>query len=326
MRKQFLYFMGLTVVSIFLLSVTWEFLLEEWVQELLFEEEPVEAAKDRWEFVFTTLVFASLALILPIFLNLRNLKKQEALQDQLRSYTLELERSNRDLEDFAAIVSHDLKEPLRKIVSFADRLEFSDSELNDQALDSLERMRISADRMEGLIDAVLLYSKVSKDDEPMRTVDLGKLVAQVIEDLEDRISRTNGSIHLGALPVIEADENQMRQLFQNLLVNALKFHREGVVPVIRVESGVKEKGLWKIVVRDNGIGFDEKHAERIFEPFKRLHGKSDYEGSGMGLAICRKIVHRHHGEIRVKSQPEEGTTFSITLPEKQSALNSNSEN
>lgn len=237
-------------------------------------------------------------------------------EQKMRHYAGELERSNQALNDFAAIASHDLQEPLRKVAAFAERLR---ENLNDQGLDYLERMLKATGRMQRFISDLLEYSRVAAKARVFNSVNLQVLVADVLSDLEVRIVQSGAKVEVGSLPVLTADELQLRQLFQNLIANALKFQKKGVPPIVTVDSWFSgETGLWTITVEDNGIGFDEKHVERIFKPFERLHGRSDYEGSGIGLAVCRKIVQRHGGEITAKSIPHTGTKFIVTLPEKQS--------
>lgn len=184
--------------------------------------------------------------------------------------------------------------------------------------------------MQTLINDLLAFSRVETKASPFTRVDLRVIAQDVVGDLETRIEQTGGSVNVGDLPVIEADPLQMRQLLQNLIGNALKYRREGVAPVVEVYAQVmKERRhiprdvsdlsdhLCQISVKDNGIGFDEKYLDRIFTVFQRLHGRGEYEGTGVGLAICRKIVERHGGSISAHSQPGQGATFIITLPVKQ---------
>lgn len=246
-----------------------------------------------------------------------NLKRKRA-EEKLKFYAQELERSNKELEDFASMACNDLQEPLRKFISFSGRLgQEYDHVLDDQGKNYLERMDRAAKRMKGFIDDLLDYSKVTSRAKPFERTDMKKLIDEVLEGLEIPIARTKATVNNNGLPILEVDWVQMRQLFHNLLANALKFHKEGVAPVINLSGTADGNGNWKILVEDNGIGFDEKHVDRIFKPFERLHGMNSYEGTGMGLAICRKIVDRHGGDITVCSQQGQGTTFAVTLPEKQ---------
>jgi DNA-binding LacI/PurR family transcriptional regulator/signal transduction histidine kinase len=249
-------------------------------------------------------------------------KRQQAEQE-LQRYAAELERSNRELENFAYVASHDLQEPLRKIQTFGGRIQAKYSDLLDErGRDYLERIQSAAVRMQTLIQDLLAFSRVHTKTDPFKTVDLNVVVREVLSDLETHLEETKGQIEVGELPTIEADQTQIRQLFQNLISNALKFHQNRQVPIVKIQSIQKqehEQELRQITIEDNGIGFDEKYAERIFGVFQRLHSRSEYEGTGVGLAICRKIVERHGGSITAKSSPGQGATFIITLPIKQSA-------
>ncbi len=246
---------------------------------------------------------------------------------QLEAYAGRLQRSNRELQDFAYIASHDLQEPLRKVLTFGDRLKATYGEaLGEQGRDYLERMEGAAARMRDLVDDLLTLSRVTTEARPFAPVDLTEVAREVVSDLEARIEEVGGHVEVGELPTIEADRLQMRQLWQNLIGNALKFHKSGEAPVVEVRSEIPEEcrgarntgsaknELCRITVGDNGIGFDEEHLERIFMPFQRLHGRNVYEGTGMGLAICRKVVDRHGGQITAKSAPGQGATFTVTLP------------
>ena len=251
-------------------------------------------------------------------------------EKERESYIKKLAQSNRELEDFAFIASHDLQEPLRKIQTFGDRVKDKwGDRLGEEGRDYLVRMQNAATRMQALILALLTYSRVTTRPEPFSRVALTPLVQEVVSDLAARIEATGARVEVGELPVIESSPLQMRQLFQNLLSNSLKYRSEEK-PVIRVSAntvddparGKKDPdGQWvKILVKDNGIGFDEKYLDRIFLPFQRLHGRSQYEGTGMGLAICRKTVERHGGTITAKSAPGKGATFIVTLPLKQKII------
>jgi len=241
------------------------------------------------------------------------------VQNDLKKYAAELERSNNDLKDFAHIASHDLQEPLRKISIFSGRLKSAKSLLNEQHIYDLSRMGSAAQRMQVLIEDLLQLSQVTAKEQPFQKVNLKEIASEVIEDLEARIIETQGRVKQGYLPTVDADPFQMRQLLQNLIGNALKYHKEGLPPAVYLSSQPNESGDWEISVRDNGIGLDEKFSERIFRPLERLHGRSSYEGTGIGLAICKKIVSRHGGKITVKSQPGEGSKFTVTLPKIQTS-------
>lgn len=240
------------------------------------------------------------------------------VQNDLKNNAEELERSNNDLKDFAHIASHDLQEPLRKISIFSGRLMSAKSHLSEQHLNDLSRMGKAAQRMQALIEDLLQLSQVTSKGHPFQKVNLTEIASEVIEDLEVRIIETQGNVKQGFLPTVDADPFQMRQLLQNLIGNALKYHKTGLPPAVNLSSQPDENGDWEISVRDNGIGLDEKFSERIFIPLERLHGRSAYEGTGIGLAICKKIVSRHGGRITVKSQLGEGSKFTVTLPKRQS--------
>jgi PAS domain S-box-containing protein len=252
----------------------------------------------------------------------REVADRREAEEKMRAFAVELERSNKELEQFASVASHDLQEPLRKIQAFGDRLQTKFGEaLGDQGRDYIDRMRGAAARMSTLINDLLAFSRVTSKAQPFVEVDLAIEARQVVSDLEARIRQAGGRVELGPLPVLYADPTQMRQLLQNLIANGLKFQRPGVPPMVRVDArplgtrpGRPGPYAWEIRVRDNGIGFDEKYLSRLFQLFQRLHGRDQYEGTGIGLAICRKIVERHGGMITAHSAPGEGATFVATLP------------
>ncbi|HEX7193180.1 MAG TPA: ATP-binding protein [Thermoanaerobaculia bacterium] len=244
----------------------------------------------------------------------RDIRERKDAEAELHGAMRRLEQSNRELEDFAYVASHDLQEPLRKIQAFGDRLHAKyASELPEQAQDYIARMQSAAKRMQVLINDLLAFSRVTTKAQPFAPVDLDHVAREVAHDLEVRMHEAGAHVEIGKLPAIDADPLQMRQLLQNLISNALKFHREGVPPLVTV-SGSVDGDHARIVVVDNGIGFEEKYAERIFTMFERLHGRGSYEGTGIGLSICRKIVERHGGEVVASSEPGVGSTFTVTLP------------
>ncbi len=228
----------------------------------------------------------------------------------------DLEKSNQALQDFAHIASHDLQEPLRKIRTFGGRLEAAaEGALNERAEDDLRRIIASSMRMQTMIDGLLDYSRVSSQRRVFGQVNLDAILDDVMETFDSRIAQESAEIIREPLPTIAADATQMNQLFQNLIGNALKF-RDGDEPArITIRSESVPNQQVRILVEDNGIGIDPAHAKRLFQPFTRLNPRQAYEGSGIGLSICRKIVERHHGSISVEGRPGEGTTFVITLPE-----------
>jgi signal transduction histidine kinase len=226
----------------------------------------------------------------------------------------ELARSNAELEQFASIASHDLQEPLRKVRTFTQQLTVMESEnLSDKGRDYLLRANTAAERMQKLIEDLLKYSRVATHGRPFVAVDLEEVTHQVLDDLDEQVRRSGAVVHVGQLPTISADPLQMRQLFQNLISNALKFRRPGVVPEVWIEHATTD-GQVQLSVRDNGIGFEPQYERRIFRVFERLHGRNDYPGTGIGLALCRKIVERHGGRIVAEGVPDAGATFTVTLP------------
>jgi PAS domain S-box-containing protein len=244
----------------------------------------------------------------------RDIRARKRAEEELHSALTRLEQSNRELEDFAYVASHDLQEPLRKIQAFGDLLRSKHAALlPDQARDYIERMQSAARRMQVLINDLLSFSRVTTKAQPFVPVDLAHVAAEVVKDLEVRLHDSGGRIVVGAMPVIDADPLQMRQLLQNLAGNGLKFHRPDVPPAVEMHATI-DGDRCHITVSDNGIGFEEKYAERIFTMFERLHGRGQYEGTGIGLAICRKIAERHGGEIRAHGTPGAGATFAVTLP------------
>lgn len=253
--------------------------------------------------------------------------ERKRAEEQLKIFNNKLQKSNRELQDFAYVASHDLQEPLRKVQAFSDRLKTKYTDrLEGDGLDYLERMRSAANRMQLLIQDLLTFSRVSTKEQPFTIVDLATVTEEVLSDLEVKIEETGATVEIKDLPVIDADPLQMRQLIQNLVGNALKFRRNDTAPIISVQSRQADSDSdgWashcQIVVKDNGIGFDEKYTDKIFAVFQRLHGRTEYEGSGVGLAICRKIVERHNGNITAHSQAGDGSTFIVTLPLKQSLV------
>ena len=252
-------------------------------------------------------------------------RETRLLERLVRERTADLERINCQLEEFAAVASHDLQEPLRKIQAFGDRLQTKCSPaLGKQGREYLERILNSAARMRTLINDLLAFSRITTERHDFLLVDLAAVAFEVVSDLEELIQQTGGIVEISPLPKIRADPLQIRQLFQNLIGNGLKFHHPGTPPVVRLTARpVTELGgmtdtprpAWhEIAIEDNGIGFEEIYLDRIFQVFQRLHGRSDYEGTGMGLAICRKIVERHMGRITARSTPGQGSTFLVILP------------
>ncbi len=250
----------------------------------------------------------------------RDISHRKQAEEELKAYAAKLEISNRELEDFAYVASHDLQEPLRKIRAFGDRLNSKYGDvLTDKGRDYLARMQNAAARMQTLIEDLLSFSRVTTKAQPYLPVNLKEVATAVVSDLEVRVEETGAKVEIGNLPTLDADALQMRQLFQNLISNALKFHKKDEPPAVKLEA-TRQDNMYEIKVIDNGIGFEEKYSDRIFTIFQRLHGRSAYEGTGIGLAVCRRIVERHGGSITARSTPGEGATFIFTLPIRQNSL------
>jgi PAS domain S-box-containing protein len=265
--------------------------------------------------------------LIHIFTDVTSVKESQL---QLERTINELKRSNANLEEFAYAASHDLKEPIRKIRTFSERIKNKlEGRLLDEDQHYFQRMDKASERMQLLIDDLLEYSHVSTANNYSDDIDLKKKVMQVLEDIEVAVTEKDAKIVVGALPVIKGHRRQLQQLFQNLITNALKFSKPGVSPEIHISSSVvtgedisafelvedtKNKLYNLLEIRDNGIGFQQEYADKIFRMFQRLHGKAEYEGTGIGLAIVRKVVENHKGFIRAYSKPGEGATFKILLP------------
>lgn len=264
--------------------------------------------------------------LINIFTDVTSVKEAQL---QMERMVEELKRSNENLEDFAYAASHDMKEPIRKIHFFSDRLK---EELKDQLTEQqrllFTRMENAASRMKLLIDDLLAYSHVSKGVPDMEEIDLNKKVRLVLEDLELEVQQKSAVVNVGPLPQVLGHRRQIQQLFQNLIGNALKYSKPGVPPEITIEASTgkggdvmlglsqedSDKNFHIIRVKDNGVGFEQKDAERIFNMFTRLHGSTEYRGTGVGLSIARKVVENHHGYITAESEPGKGATFTVLLP------------
>ena len=238
-----------------------------------------------------------------------------SLYKELDDKNAALKASNEDLDQFATIAGHDLQEPLRKVISFGRMLNQDYGEaLDETGRDYIDRMQGASERMLELLADLLRYARVTSQAKPFEATDLGAVAQVVISDLGEQIRREHGAVEVGSLPIIDADPVQIRQLIQNLVSNALKFHHPDRSPVVKVEAELQDDDQVVLSVADNGIGFKAKFAERIFQPFRRLHGKGKYEGTGMGLAIVKKIAERHGGSVEVQSEPDQGSRFIICLP------------
>jgi len=239
----------------------------------------------------------------------------ESLERQVAERTKELQRSNEDLQQFAHVASHDLKEPVRKIKTFAGRLEqHLQDKLDDASSRFIERINVATDRMFTMIDGVLSYSTTNAVNQKTEMVDLNEVIHNIKGDLEIALHAKSGDILYESLPTLEGAAVLLYQLFYNLINNSIKFARHGTPPVITISSTMLEEGQYQIVLSDNGIGFEPHHAARIFETFTRLNPKDEFEGTGLGLSLCKKIVERHGGTIEADGSLHEGAQFIINLP------------
>lgn len=256
-------------------------------------------------------------------------QKVEKRTEELKQANKNLEVSNAELQQYAFIASHDLQEPLRKIITFTRIIEERFLEKTPAAMEYMSKIITSSERMRTLINDLLNYSSISVDPKFIFT-DLTKIVNQALVDLEVSISEKNARIEVDDLPVIEVVPEQITQVFQNIVSNALKFSKKDVTPFIKISGELVQKKSAKskpsangeycrITITDNGIGFDEMYLDKIFSMFQRLHGKSEYKGTGIGLSITKKIIENHNGLITAKSKEEEGSTFIIILPVNQTA-------
>ena len=258
---------------------------------------------------------------------IRDVTKQIESESVLQIKNSELKRTNADLEAFNRVASHDLQEPLRKIQMFVSRLdEEEQGHLSIRSQQYLDKIKSSSDRMRNLINNLLSYSKVDEVTEQPRRVDLNDVLNNVLEDLGERINDLNATVDSVSLPVVNGIQFQLEQLFANLIGNSLKYVQEGVQPQIKILSSVVNGNTSsvdallpninyvKLQFIDNGIGFEEKYQEKIFEIFQRLHGKTEFSGTGLGLSICKKIVQSHNGAILAKGELNKGAEFTIYLP------------
>ncbi|MCD9017012.1 sensor histidine kinase [Parachryseolinea silvisoli] len=255
----------------------------------------------------------------------------ESLEIKVKERTAELEKSNNalqksneELAQFAFVASHDLQEPLRKIQTFATRIHATETALTDRGKDYFRRMQQASMQMQQLIADVLSYSRMNATEQHVEVLELGGLLAKVQEQLSERIETVGATIEADALPAMKVIPYQFEQLLSNILSNALKYIKPGVPPRVvitadtvqgkAIDSSAVEGMYHRITITDNGIGFDPQYSERIFQVFQRLHGKNEYEGTGIGLAICKKIMDNHHGFITAAGEPGRGATFTIYLP------------
>lgn len=242
-------------------------------------------------------------------------EERRKAEKALLNKTLELEHSNQELEQFTSIASHDLREPLHIILSFVELLKIQHTAaLNPKILKILNRIEQSALRMSHLIEDLLAFAKMSNQKSSFERVVLNAVVDDILTELDFKIQNLRAKVEVGKIPPVYGDPHQLYQLFQNLIANSLKFRKPDVPPLIRIQARLLEDGKVEISVQDNGIGFASEEAQRIFQPFERLHHRHEYEGSGMGLAICKRIVTQHHGDIVAQGSLGEGTVFKVYLP------------
>jgi PAS domain S-box-containing protein len=263
-----------------------------------------------------------LAACANIFIGARNEAHREqmtlALQSnetELKRYAEKLEKSNTELEQFATVASHDLQAPLRKVALFAEYLKASaGSHLSSESCDYIERIQKAIQKMQNLINDLLMLSRINRRGKPFRTFDVQKIIDDVLADLEEPIREAGAQLEVSGALTLDMDEGQIYQVFQNLLDNALKFRKKDGPLSIKIALKYLDDDMGQLIVEDNGIGFDEKYLDRIFRIFERLHGEQEYPGTGMGLAIVQKIVERHNGSITARSRPNQGARFIVTLP------------
>lgn len=283
--------------------------------DLVRNEEALRISRDELQRINDELIAANRKLLEANAATQAEIEERQRAEQTLEVYAARLEQSNKELEQFAFVASHDLQEPLRKIKAFGGMLEGRIApKLDEKERDLLDRMRDAAQRMQKMIDDLLELSRVTTRGQPFQEVDLSQVVSEVVSELDLRIQESGGCVEHEALPVIRADYFQIHRLLSNLIGNALKYHKPGVPPVVSVRGRVESSSQLRLEIEDNGIGFDMEYLDKIFQPFQRLHGRSEYDGSGMGLAICKKIVERHGGELTAESTPGCGSTFIVSLP------------
>jgi signal transduction histidine kinase len=251
-------------------------------------------------------------------------EKIKHLNRQLLENIASLEQANKDLDRFAFMASHDLQEPLRKIRMFSDRLALRYNDIiDDEGRTNIQRIHKAAERMQNLITDILTFSKISVDSHHFVKTDINALINEVISDLDDEVKARRAVIQVDPIPALDVNPSLIKPLFHNLIGNALKYAQKDGTPIVRITAEIptplngrpdSEPRYCRIYVRDNGIGFDQKYAEEIFGMFKRLHHNSEFQGTGIGLALCKKIVEQHKGYISARSKVNEGSTFIISLP------------
>jgi PAS domain S-box-containing protein len=255
-------------------------------------------------------MYGDMADLLGFSVIVKDLTEQKKAEDAIRFYTKRLEESNRDLEEFAFIASHDLQAPLRKVRMFSEMLS---GLTNESGKEFAARLEKSTTKMQALITDLLALSRINRKGKPLEIVDLDLIVSDALDDLELMISETEATIITDSLGCVRGDSSQLKQLFMNIINNSIKFRKKDEKPTITISTETLESGMKQITVKDNGTGFEPRFSERIFKPFERLQSESDYPGTGMGLAICKKIIDRHEGKIIANSTLKQGTTLEICL-------------
>jgi len=246
----------------------------------------------------------------------QSFKECKNAEIKLDTYAKNLERSNEELSSFASITSHDLKSPIRKISNFCGYIKKDEPGLSDQTKKYLDKIQLTTNHASDLVDGILDYSKLAVDKTPHKPLNLNELLSKVIEYLEFDLEEKKGKVKVGNLPSIKGNKVQIEQLFENLISNSIKYRRSNVPPEIEIYHSETNGNLGQIIVKDNGIGFDNRYAEQIFDPFKRLDGNISKLGSGLGLSICKKIMLSHNGKIVAEGEIGKGAIFTIYFPQK----------
>jgi PAS domain S-box-containing protein len=266
-------------------------------------------------------VFGEDGAFLGRYVNNRDITERKKIEESLEAHIEKLEQSNKDLQAFGYMASHDLRESIFLIQAFSKRLRtkcFQDQE--QKGCVYLQQIEKAAQHMQMLLDSMLNYSRIATQPKAVSTINLNDIAKEVILDMDLFLRRENAVVTLNTLPSVPADYGQMYQLLKNLISNALKFHKPGQVPTISIYSrqSTSEDNTrrWEVIVEDDGIGFDQKESGKIFNLFERLHSKDRFEGTGIGLSICKRIAERHGGEILATSTPGQGSKFIIRFPER----------
>lgn len=319
-------------------------LMMDEISEVLFDireasalrkDENKKKAMNSAENTMLLLSFFGLVMLIIVIFSFNKMRqeilKNEKNAEDIAQFNIELKSMNENLESFAYVASHDLNEPLRKIRTFGDLIseELNQNSPNQKAvLEHIERMQNAASRMQQLITDLLSYSRVTRPIETFEQVNLNEVIHAVWSDLKFNVNLLDAEFSTDVMPTVEANSSQMHQLFQNLISNALKFQKKDIPLRISISASVvigkaamregvnllPEKNYWRICVSDNGIGFDNQYLDKLFLIFQRLHGRSEYEGTGIGLSICKKICEQHKGDLSAHGLEGEGATFSIYLP------------